>query len=182
MVLSVLPSPQYAHQVSENDPPRVRGTVIGMRRKGVDSSFTILNHVDDDAFEATFPLYSPLLRAVRVLRRRHVTGGRKRVRRAKLYYLWDEPPTQYRVTRDTKEGWEEELEVRIRRELQVRGRSWSKKAVQEEKDRLLRTGKGVLNLGQEDKADEYAFAAGAIRAEEEAQQQRQKAAKKPKAA
>ncbi len=131
---------------AEAQPQVVRGTVIGKENKGLDSSFTIINHVLDDKFRVKYKLYSPLLRGLRVMRRRHGTGGTKRPRRAKLNYLWERPAHEFRVTRETKEQWENELESRIRRELQSRGRSASRRAVQEEKEKLLRTGKGLFKL------------------------------------
>lgn len=57
-----------------------QGVVIRVRRGGVSSSFTVRRVVYGVGVEHTFPLNSPLVEKVEVLRR-----GRKR--RAKLYYL-----------------------------------------------------------------------------------------------
>ena len=56
------------------------GMVIRRRRGGVGASFTVRRIFDGVGVERTFPLHSPRLQGVEVLRR-------GRVRRAKLYYL-----------------------------------------------------------------------------------------------
>lgn len=137
---------QYAEQVGTKGSSTVRGTVIARYNKGIDSSFTIINRLDDDVFMANYKLSSPLLRTVRLMRRRRATKG-KRVKRQKLFNLWrGEDEGAFRVDKDTKEQWEADLERRIREELAARGRVASKKAILEEKDRLLRTGKGILQV------------------------------------
>lgn len=96
---------QYALDHSEKNPSPVRGTVIGKRRRGLDSNFTILNvrvpparasalksawhasdalspapappaqAMDEEWYTATYTLSSPLLRAVKVMRRNHHSDG-----------------------------------------------------------------------------------------------------------
>ncbi len=56
------------------------GTVIRVRRGGIGSNFTVRQVFHGVGVERTFPLYSPLLEQVEVLRH-------GKVRRAKLYYL-----------------------------------------------------------------------------------------------
>ena len=46
----------------------------------------------------TFPLYSPLLGPIKVLKKNHVGKKGKRLRRAKLYYLRDMPPDKFVVS------------------------------------------------------------------------------------
>ena len=136
----------YAAELGEAEAPTIRGTVMGKVNRGIDSSFTIINSADGDVYAATYKLSSPLLRSVRVMRRAHVTNGSK-VRRNKLTHLWSVPSESvFKVTRDTKEQWELDLEKRIRKELASRGRVASKKAVLAEKQRLVRTGKGILQV------------------------------------
>lgn len=77
----------YTTEVSEARSVAIRGTVIAKRNKGVDSSFTILNYADDDTYVARYPLSSPLLKELKVLQKWRVTEGKRRPRRAKLYYL-----------------------------------------------------------------------------------------------
>lgn len=104
-----------------------------------------LQRSGDDAYLATYKYSSPLLRTIRIMRRRHANQGKKATR-AKLTWLWDAKESLYKVTKDTKEQWESDLERRIRRELAARGRVASKKNIMEEKEKLLRTGKGILQV------------------------------------
>ena len=60
------------------------GTCIAVRRNGIGSNFVLRNTVLDEGVEVTFPLYSPLITNIRVLRR-------EPVRRAKLYYFKRNP-------------------------------------------------------------------------------------------
>ena len=57
-----------------------QGVVIKVRRGGIGSSFTVRRVAYGIGVERTFPLYSPLMEKVEVVRR-------GKVRRAKLYYL-----------------------------------------------------------------------------------------------
>lgn len=56
------------------------GVCIGRKNKGISSSFTVRKISYGEGVERIFPLYSPQVQNIEVLRR-------GRVRRAKLYYL-----------------------------------------------------------------------------------------------
>ena len=56
------------------------GVCIGRKNDGIGSSFTVRKMSYGEGVERVFPLYSPKIQAIHVLRR-------GRVRRAKLYYL-----------------------------------------------------------------------------------------------
>ncbi len=56
------------------------GVCIGRSNKGVNSSFTVRKISYGEGVERVFPLYSPLIESIKVMRRGDV-------RRAKLYYL-----------------------------------------------------------------------------------------------
>jgi len=56
------------------------GTVISRKGKGLNEMFTVRRIVNNEGVERIFPLNSPQVLAVKVLRSGHV-------RRAKLYYL-----------------------------------------------------------------------------------------------
>jgi large subunit ribosomal protein L19 len=56
------------------------GVCIGRKNKGISSSFTVRKISYGEGVERIFPLYSPQVQKIEVLRR-------GRVRRAKLYYL-----------------------------------------------------------------------------------------------
>ncbi|KAG0168599.1 hypothetical protein DFQ28_000615 [Apophysomyces sp. BC1034] len=63
------------------------GVCIAIRRKGIDTSFTLRNIVMRVGVEQRFSLYSPLVKSVRVLQK----PTEWKVRRAKLFYLRDRP-------------------------------------------------------------------------------------------
>jgi len=60
----------------------VKGVVIARRNAGLNSTFRIRRLVAGVGVESMFPLYSPNLREIKVV-------DKKKVRRAKLYYLRD---------------------------------------------------------------------------------------------
>jgi large subunit ribosomal protein L19 len=71
------------YKVVEGDRVRVQayeGVVIGRSSNGLSSSFTVRKISYGEGVERVFPLYSPRIDRIEVVRRGHV-------RRAKLYYL-----------------------------------------------------------------------------------------------
>ena len=89
----------------------IRGVCIALRRRGWRSSIALLNHVPGGgSVERLLPLHSPLLRDVKVVEAATTAAivkkagggnstakGPRRVRRAKLYYLRERNPKEYRV-------------------------------------------------------------------------------------
>ena len=74
---------RVSSRVVEGDKERIQqfqGVVIKIRNRGVGSSFTVRRVTYGVGVERTFPLYSPRVEKVEVMRR-------GKVRRAKLYYL-----------------------------------------------------------------------------------------------
>ena len=70
-------------RVVEGNRERVQafeGVVLGHRKRGVSSSITVRRIASNEPVERVFPLHSPNIEKVEVLRR-------GRIRRAKLYYL-----------------------------------------------------------------------------------------------
>ncbi|GLE04987.1 hypothetical protein PINS_up013971 [Pythium insidiosum] len=72
---------------------RVKGVVLARRNRGTGSSFIIRNHIGGYGYEQKIFLHSPLLQSVKVLTEAFIHKGKKRVRRAKLFYLRDKPPS-----------------------------------------------------------------------------------------
>lgn len=63
------------------------GICIAIRRKGIDTNFTLRNIVMRVGVEQRYSLYSPLLKSVKVMQK----PNEDKFRRAKLYYLRDQP-------------------------------------------------------------------------------------------
>ena len=72
------------------------GTVISLKGRGVNRMFTVRRIVNNEGVERIFPLNSPQVLAVKVVRTGHV-------RRAKLYYLRDRIGKSVRL-RDKRRG------------------------------------------------------------------------------
>jgi len=90
-------------RVVEGDRERVQafeGVVIRKRRGGINSSFTVRRVTHGIGVERTFPLYSPRLESVQVVR----VG---RVRRARLYYLRKRAGKKARVRAGSRDRFEE---------------------------------------------------------------------------
>ena len=72
-------------KVVEGDRERVQayeGVVIARSNRGLNSSFTVRKISHGEGVERVFPLYSPMIDSIKIVRR-------GKVRRAKLYYLRD---------------------------------------------------------------------------------------------
>ncbi|KAI9302052.1 translation protein SH3-like domain-containing protein [Cunninghamella echinulata] len=63
------------------------GICIAIRRKGIDTSFTLRNLVMRVGVEQRYSLYSPLIQSIKVVKQ----TNELKVRRAKLFYLRDQP-------------------------------------------------------------------------------------------
>ncbi len=73
-------------KVVEGDKSRVQafeGTVIALHGSGPSKSFTVRRETGKFAVERVFPLYSPLITTIEIVKR-------QKVRRSKLYYLRQE--------------------------------------------------------------------------------------------
>ena len=72
-------------RIIEGEKERVQifsGTVIGRRGSGISETFTVRRLVNNEGVERVFPLHSPRIAQVEVVRH-------GKVRRSKLYYLRD---------------------------------------------------------------------------------------------
>jgi large subunit ribosomal protein L19 len=85
-------------KVTEGEKDRIQvfqGMVIARRGGGVHSTFTVRKISDGIGVERVFPVYSPILSKIEVVRR-------GRVRRAKLYYLRDRKGKAARIEEKTQ--------------------------------------------------------------------------------
>ncbi|KAL7419727.1 hypothetical protein Q5752_005643 [Cryptotrichosporon argae] len=74
------------------------GVLTRVRRRGVDTAFTLRNIVHKTGVELGFKLHSPLLRDIRVVRRAQGRkGGIKDLRRARVDYLRDRPAVMAQI-------------------------------------------------------------------------------------
>ena len=71
---------------------KMRGVVLGIFNKGLDTSILIRDVVFGEPIERRIPLHSPLVKSLKVLEKNFVFKGKKRIKRAKLYYLSDRNP------------------------------------------------------------------------------------------
>ena len=86
-------------RIVEGDKERIQpytGVVIARRGRGMGETFTVRRIVNNVGVERVFPLHSPKIAGVEVVRSGHV-------RRAKLYYLRDRVGKSRRL-RDRKQG------------------------------------------------------------------------------
>ena len=77
------------------------GVCISRKNRGLNSSFTVRKISNGEGVERVFPLYSPRLDEIAVVRR-------GRVRRAKLYYLRGRTGKSARIAEKTT-GWSAKL-------------------------------------------------------------------------
>jgi large subunit ribosomal protein L19 len=90
-------------KVIEGDKSRVQayeGVCIGRAGAGLNESFTVRKISYGEGVERVFPLYSPMIDSIKVVRR-------GKVRRAKLYYLRGLRGKKARITEGTGHGQEE---------------------------------------------------------------------------
>jgi large subunit ribosomal protein L19 len=82
---------------SENS-DKYRGVVLGIFKKRLDTSILIRDVVFGEPIERRIPLHSPLVKSLKVLERNFVFKGKKKIKRAKLYYLSERNPLLTQVT------------------------------------------------------------------------------------
>ena len=89
-------------KVIEGDKSRVQayeGVCIGRAGSGLNESFTVRKISYGEGVERVFPLYSPMIDSIKVVRR-------GKVRRAKLYYLRGLRGKKARITEKQESGAE----------------------------------------------------------------------------
>lgn len=79
---------------------KVRGVVIGKYNRGMDTSVLIRDVVMGGTIvERRLPLHSPMVKTIKVIEKNFVYKGRRKIKRAKLYFLRGRNPNESRVTK-----------------------------------------------------------------------------------
>jgi large subunit ribosomal protein L19 len=85
--------------VNSNETEKIRGVVLGIDRGGLGTGVYLRDVVFGDPVDRKIPLYSPMVKNVKVLEKNFVFKGKRKVKRAKLFYLRDRLPQETRVTK-----------------------------------------------------------------------------------
>jgi len=72
---------------------KIRGVVIAKENKGLSASVNILDVLNGEPVERKIQLHSPLVKSLKLLEKNFIFKGKRKVKRAKLYYLRDRPTT-----------------------------------------------------------------------------------------
>jgi large subunit ribosomal protein L19 len=78
---------------------KIRGVVLGIVKRGLGSSILLRDVVYGLPVERRIPLYSPMIKDATILDRNFIFKGRKKVKRAKLYYFRDLNPLLTKVSK-----------------------------------------------------------------------------------
>jgi len=85
--------------VKSSQTEKIRGVVLGMDKKGLGTGVYLRDVVFGEPVDRKIPLYSPLIKDIKVLEKNFVFKGKRKIKRAKLYYLRDRLPQETRVTK-----------------------------------------------------------------------------------
>jgi len=85
--------------VNSNEVEKIRGVVLGIDTRGLGTGFYLRDVVFGEPIDRKIPLYSPLIKDIKVLEENFVFKKKRKVKRAKLYYLRDRLPQETRVTK-----------------------------------------------------------------------------------
>lgn len=108
-------------------PQMFEGTIIGIRGGGPSTTFTVRREVAKYGVERIFPLYSPLITNIEILKR-------QKVRRAKLNYLRDVGRRRVKEDERAMQRHMHEEEERKRLELEKQKRAENEKEVQSKQE------------------------------------------------
>jgi len=78
---------------------KIRGVVLGIVNRGLGSSLILRDVVYGLPIERRIPMYSPMIKEATVLERNFLFKGKKKVKRAKLYYFRDRNPLLTKVSK-----------------------------------------------------------------------------------
>lgn len=75
--------------VDSTQTEKIRGVVLGMDKRGLGTGIYLRDVVFGEPIDRKIPLYSPLLKEIKLLEENFVFKKKRKVKRAKLYYLRD---------------------------------------------------------------------------------------------
>ena len=76
--------------ITANEPELIKGLIIAMNSKKSDTTVTIVNTEYGTPIVRQIKIYNPMIQGVRIIQKNFLhKGTKKKVRRAKLYYLLD---------------------------------------------------------------------------------------------
>ena len=78
---------------------KIRGVVLGIVNRGLGSSLILRDVVYGLPIERRVPMHSPMIKEAKVLERNFIFKGKKKVKRAKLYYFRDRNPLLTKVSK-----------------------------------------------------------------------------------
>lgn len=109
---SVVSVMSYANAAKTTVTP-FSGVLMRVRRRGVDTSFTLRNVVQKTGIEMNFKVCSPMIKEIKVIRK---AEGRKTgvpdLRRARVNYLRDRPQVMAQIAQALKQHNDERLAAR----------------------------------------------------------------------
>ena len=85
--------------VDSTDVEKLRGVVLGKTHRGLATSVILRDVVMGTPIERKVCLHSPLIKSVKVLEENFVYKGKRKVKRAKLYFMRDRKPEDTRVSK-----------------------------------------------------------------------------------
>lgn len=88
--------------VNSSSTEKVRGVVLGMTKRQLGTGVYLRDVVFGEPIDRKIPLYSPLLKNITVLEENFVFKKKRKIKRAKLYYLRDRLPQETKVTTGIK--------------------------------------------------------------------------------
>lgn len=75
--------------VDSTQTDKIRGVVLGIDKRGLGTGFYLRDVVFGEPIDRKIPLYSPLIKDIKLLEENFVFKKKRKVKRAKLYYLRD---------------------------------------------------------------------------------------------
>lgn len=84
--------------VNGKDREKLRGVILGRHNRGMDTAIYLRDVVYGEPVERKIPLHNPMVKSVNILEHNFVFKGKRKIKRAKLYYIRERKPAEYRVT------------------------------------------------------------------------------------